>query len=66
MVWNAVYLGLVCAEAQICSIFTYKVLPMAIYIVYTVNEPMLWQAPLLAAFDAANSSLLSATFQWLC
>ena len=34
--------------------------------IYTVNEVNIWRSPQLAAFDAANSSLLSATSQQLC
>ena len=34
--------------------------------IYTVNEVNLWRSPQHAAFDAANSSLLSATSQQLC
>ena len=34
--------------------------------IYTVEEVNLWRSPQHAAFDAANSSLLSATSQQLC
>ena len=33
--------------------------------IYTVNEVNIWRTAQFAAFDAANSSLLSATFQQL-
>ena len=34
--------------------------------IYTVNEVNIWQSPQYAAFDTANTSLLSATSQQLC
>ena len=64
MIWNAACLGLVSAEAQMWPFY----LGQHIYgqCIYAVNEAKFWQTAQHAAFDLANSSLLSATSQQLC
>ena len=63
-IWSAVCLGLVYARAQMWA-FTYD---SHIYgHVYTLwMRSTFWRTAQLAAFDVANSSLHSATFQQLC
>ena len=58
-IWSAACLGLVSAVAQMCQLWTAYIW----LCIYTVNEVNLWRSPQHAAFDAANSSLLSATSQ---